>query len=64
MTVKTESLAFPVEDAARILGLGERMTWKLIEQGELLSFKVGRRRLVSKRALEDFVARREQEIES
>ncbi len=49
-------LSVSVEEAARLLGLGRSNLFKLIESGELRSVKVGSRRLVPRRALEEFLA--------
>jgi excisionase family DNA binding protein len=57
-------LLVPVEEAARLLGLGRTQTYGLISSKELRSVKVGRRRLVSRRHVEDFVRRLESDGES
>jgi excisionase family DNA binding protein len=44
-----------VEDAARLLHLGRTTTYQLVLSGRLPSVKVGRRRLVLRRSLEEFV---------
>ena len=49
-------LSVSVEEAARLLGLGRSNLFKLMESGELRSVKVGSRRLVPRRALEEFLA--------
>ena len=47
-----------VEDAARWLSLGRTVTYRLIGEGRLRSFTVGRRRLVPLAACEEYVADR------
>ncbi len=49
-------LSVSVEEAARLLGLGRSNLFKLMESGELRSVKVGSRRLVPRRALEELLA--------
>lgn len=46
-------LAYPVADAAELLGVGRTYVYELMGRGELRSFTVGRRRLV---AHDDLVA--------
>lgn len=50
----------PIVAAAR-LGLGRTKVFELIRSGELRSFAVGTRRLVSESAIADFIAKREAE---
>jgi excisionase family DNA binding protein len=49
-------LSFSVDEAARLLGLGRSNLFKLLESGEIRSVKVGTRRLVPHKALEEFLA--------
>jgi excisionase family DNA binding protein len=46
---------FTVEEAADRLRKGRTWTWGAIRSGELKSFKIGARRLVSEDALDDFI---------
>jgi excisionase family DNA binding protein len=52
----TDTLAYSVPMAARLLGIGPGRTWDLIREGTIGSFTDGGRRLVSRRALEDYLA--------
>ena len=52
-------LAYNPEDAARLLGFSRALVYELFATGELRSFKVGRRRLVSAEALVEFIRERE-----
>lgn len=54
-----DPIAYSVTDAAALLGIGRTTAYDLIATGELRACKVGSRTLVSRRALEDFVAARE-----
>lgn len=47
--------AYPVREAAELLGIHERTVWKLVKAGDLESFMVGRRRLVSAVAIHQFI---------
>lgn len=46
---------YTVEEAAERLRKGRTWTWNAIRSGELKSFKIGARRLISEDALEDFI---------
>jgi excisionase family DNA binding protein len=51
------ALLISVEKAALMLGIGRTQIFSLITQGAISSVKIGRRRLVVKRDLDDFVGR-------
>lgn len=53
------ALAYSINDAAAVIGIGPTLLEELIARGEIKSFKVGRRRLVSRAALEAFVTKQE-----
>lgn len=57
----TEKLSYSITDAARLLSLGESNIKKFIDSGDLRSFKIGARRLISLRALQEFIERSEKE---
>jgi len=50
-------LLLTVEEAAILLRLGRTRTYELVMAGSIRSVKVGRRRLVIRAGLDDFVAR-------
>ena len=50
-----EPLAYDVEEAARKLGMGRTWTWNAVRDGTLPSIRIGKRVLVTRTALEDFV---------
>ena len=56
--VALERLAYPVPDAAHQIGISRAYLWALIADGEIDTFTIGRRRLVSRDALQDFINRR------
>jgi excisionase family DNA binding protein len=49
------ALLISVEHAASILGIGRTLTFELIMQGKVSSVKIGRRRLVVRQELDEFV---------
>lgn len=51
-------LLLGVEEAARQLGLGRSKVYELLLRRELTSLRVGRRRLVPRHSLDEFIARR------
>jgi excisionase family DNA binding protein len=53
----TQTLAVPIAEAARRLSLSPRTVASLVATKELPSIKVGRRRLITLRALEAFLRR-------
>lgn len=38
-------------------GVSERYVWQLIAEGELISFTMGRRRMVARKDLDDYIDR-------
>jgi excisionase family DNA binding protein len=56
---KTERLSYSVREFARLTSLGKNRIYAAIRRGELRSFKVDRRRLISAEAARDFIALRE-----
>jgi len=48
-------LLLPVEEAAELLRLGRTRTYELVMRRKIQSVKVGRRRLVARTSLLDFV---------
>lgn len=57
-TAKTEALAHSPESAARRLGTTTRAIYYLIANGELRSFKLGKRRLIPDKECERLVQRK------
>lgn len=50
-----DALAYPVSIAAKRLSIGTTLAWELVRAGKLRSFRVGRRVLVPRVALEEFI---------
>lgn len=61
-TVKDEEtqprLAYPLPEAARLLGVCARTVTRLADSGALSTIRIGRRRLVTRQALEKLVSAR------
>lgn len=53
--------AYSVKEVEDALGITHPTIYKEIEQGRLITFKVGRRRLISAKALQRWIEDREQE---
>lgn len=51
-----------VEEAAAALGIHRATVYDLLAKGHLASVRIGRRRLIARRTLEDFVSRSEQPL--
>ena len=50
-------LAYDVPVAGRLIGVGSTKAWELVRSGDLPTIRIGRRRLVTKRALQAFLDR-------
>jgi excisionase family DNA binding protein len=50
-----QPLLVTVEEAARLLGIGRTTMFGLIGSGEIKSVRLGKRRLISRKSLEQFV---------
>lgn len=54
-----QRIALTVEDAIAVTGYSRNKLYDAINSGDLRSFKDGRRRMISRKALEEFIAKRE-----
>lgn len=54
-----ERLAYSVPAAAKLIGISARRVWDMVRTKKIRSFKDEGRRLISRRALEEYVAGRE-----
>ena len=55
----SDAVLYRPEDAARLLEISRSKIFELIASGAIASVKIGRSRRVSRRAIDDFVARME-----
>ncbi|MBA8888893.1 excisionase family DNA binding protein [Dokdonella fugitiva] len=56
-------LAYTVDQACEALAMNRSRIYKAIADGSIKTFKTGRRRMVSAKALEEYVAKLEREAE-
>ena len=52
----TDQLAFSLKEACKITGLSRTTLWKAIRNRKLACYKVGRRVLVSRQHIQDYLA--------
>lgn len=58
---QNQKLSYTVEEAVTATGFTRSRLYLAIATGDLPSFKEGRRRMLSRKALESFIAKRERE---
>ncbi len=58
---QSEKLLFSIKEVAEILGIGRTTVYRLVENGELKSAKIGSRRVFTRGHLEQFCERLESE---
>lgn len=61
MNPELSKFAYGVDDAAAAIGITRSHLYRAISNGELRSYRDGRRRMVSANALREYVAKRERE---
>jgi hypothetical protein len=59
-----QKLSYTIAEAEAITGFPHTRVYALINSGDLVTFKVGRRRMVSARALHDLIDRLERKSAS
>ena len=59
--LESPKLSFTIEQAIDATGLNRSAIYRAMTTGEIRSFKVGKRRMVSARALQDYIAAKEQD---
>jgi hypothetical protein len=60
-TPTSEPLAVPVRKGARLMGIGLSKAYELMKAGELETFTVGRSRLITPQAMQNFINKRQAE---
>lgn len=53
--MEPQRMTFSVEEAAGVLGISRALAYELVRRGELPRLRLGRRIVVPRRALEDFI---------
>lgn len=61
MTTTSEKLLLSVPEALATLGIGRSAFYEMLSDGRITSITIGRRRLVPREALTEFVQKRVQE---
>ncbi|WP_395117721.1 helix-turn-helix domain-containing protein [Rhodanobacter sp. FW102-FHT14D06] len=56
-----DCITYGIDDAHRQLGITRSALYLLLGTGEIASIKIGRRRLITRRSLEQFIAKQERE---
>lgn len=62
--ITIQRLAYNIPDACKVLSTSRQTLYNLIDQGRLRSFTEGRRRYVSRQAIDDYIMGREQQRDS
>lgn len=57
-------LSYSIDDGLAIIGIGKTKGYEEIKAGRLKCFKVGNRTLISRKAIEQYIADREAEAEA
>jgi len=57
----TEKLTYSLRDAEKALGISHATIYEIINNGQLKTFRIGRRRFISSEALCNFIKERELE---
>ncbi|MDP9441136.1 MAG: helix-turn-helix domain-containing protein [Actinomycetota bacterium] len=53
--MEAQRLTLSVEEAANVLGISRALAYELVRRGELPRLRLGRRVVVPRKALEDFI---------
>lgn len=53
--MEAQRLTLSVEEAANVLGISRALAYELVRRGELPRLRLGRRVVVPRQALEDFI---------
>ncbi len=61
MNDRHERLSYTTEEACAVTGLNRNALYRAMAAGQLNTFKVGKRRMVSARALREYIEAREKE---
>lgn len=52
-------ISYPLDRGIEVIGISRTLAYKAIASGELVTFKCGRRRMVTRRALENYIESKE-----
>lgn len=62
--ITIQRLAYNISDACEVLCTSRQTLYNLINEGRLRSFKEGKRRYISRQAMDDYIAVQEQRQDS
>ncbi len=62
LSVPSVPLVASVDETAHLLGIGRTTLYQLMMSGALKSFKVGKRRLVSRASIDEYVKQKTSEV--
>lgn len=62
--MNSKKIAYTVEEAVMATGLPRSSIYRHIRQGDLVTFKSGRRRMVSQTAIENFIKKLERQTQA
>lgn len=62
--ITIQRLAYNISDACEVLCTSRQTLYNLINEGRLRSFKEGKRRYVSRAAIDDYIAAQERQGEA
>jgi excisionase family DNA binding protein len=62
--METQKMAYGLEEAAAAIGVTRTRAYQLIQKGELRSYLDGRRRMISAKALQEYVTAKEKAAQS
>lgn len=63
MTTSSERYSHSITQACELMGFSRMMVYRLINSGQLRTFKVNNRRFISDKALKEFIANCEKRTE-
>lgn len=61
MAEQNQRISYNIEEAIGVTGLNRTALFKAIRNGSLKTFKTGRRRMVSRKALEEYISKMERD---
>lgn len=59
----SDQLAVPLTKGAKMLGIGLSHCYELMKTKELKTFTIGRRRMITRQAIQDFIDRKQREAD-
>jgi excisionase family DNA binding protein len=57
-------ISVPADEGADLIGMPRSTFWKILKDGDIASFKIGRRRMVATSELRRFIERKAEEAQA